>query len=56
MMFTGSGIRVAPVVEWDGKRMGKGAPGPVTKALAELLEQDMREGEGQLIPLPRYPG
>ncbi|MFQ6111327.1 MAG: aminotransferase class IV [Nitrospinota bacterium] len=52
MMFTGSGIRVAPIVEWDGKKIGKGVPGPVAKALAELLEEDMREGEGQLTPVP----
>ncbi len=54
MMFTGSGIRVAPIVEWDGKKIGKGFPGPVARALEKLLEQDMREGEGQLTPLPCY--
>ncbi|MFQ5895902.1 MAG: aminotransferase class IV [Nitrospinota bacterium] len=50
----GSSIAVAPVVEWDGAPIGDGKPGPVALALRELLEEDKRSGEGQLIPL-EYP-
>src|SRR6266478_5609795 len=33
MMLIGSSIKVAPVVEWDEKKIGDGRPGPVTKKL-----------------------
>jgi 4-amino-4-deoxychorismate lyase len=52
MMLIGSSIAVAPIVEWDGKPIGNGKPGPVTAALRELLEQDMQSGEGVLIDVP----
>ncbi|MBI4641922.1 MAG: D-amino-acid transaminase [Candidatus Tectomicrobia bacterium] len=54
MMFLGSTLRVTPIVEWDGKPIGDGKPGPIAKALLELLKQDLISGEGQLIPVP-YP-
>jgi len=44
MLLIGSSIKVAPIVEWDAKPVGDGKPGPVAKALRELLEQDMRSG------------
>jgi branched-subunit amino acid aminotransferase/4-amino-4-deoxychorismate lyase len=43
---------VAPIVEWDGKAIGDGTPGPVARALRELLEQDMRTGSDRLIDIP----
>ncbi len=49
MMLIGSSIYVAPVVEWDGQTIGDGKPGPVAKAMLELLQQDMESGEGRLI-------
>ncbi len=52
MMFVGSSIYVAPVVRWDDQVIGDGKPGPVTKAMRELLEEDMRSGEGMLIDVP----
>ncbi len=52
MMLIGSSIYVAPVVEWDGQTIGDGKPGPVAKAMLELLEQDMQSGEGRLIDIP----
>ena len=52
MMLLGSSVRVAPVVEWDGKPIGAGAPGPVARALRELLEQDMRTARERLIDVP----
>lgn len=51
MMLIGSSVKVAPIVEWDGKAIGDGKPGPVTKALRELLEEDMRSGD-RLIDIP----
>lgn len=52
MMLIGSSVKVAPIVEWDGTRLGDGTPGPVTAALRELLEQDMRSGRDRLTAVP----
>jgi 4-amino-4-deoxychorismate lyase len=49
MMLIGSSVMVAPVVEWDGKSIGDGRPGPVTRALRELLDEDMRSAPDRLI-------
>lgn len=54
MMLIGSSIYVAPVVEWDGKKIGDGKPGSVSKAMLKLLQQDMESGEGRLIDIPAY--
>jgi 4-amino-4-deoxychorismate lyase len=51
MMLIGSSIKVAPIVEWDGARIGDGVPGPVAKALVTLLEEDMRTGTGRISEL-----
>ncbi len=51
MMLLGSSIKVAPIVEWDKAPIHDGKPGPVTRALFELLEEDMRTGRGRLIDL-----
>ena len=52
MMLIGSSIRGAPIVEWDKAPIHDGKPGPVTRALFGLLEEDMRSGRGRLIDLP----
>jgi 4-amino-4-deoxychorismate lyase len=52
MMIIGSSVKVAPVTQWDGQPVGDGKPGPIAKALLELLEKDMREASDQLIPIP----
>jgi 4-amino-4-deoxychorismate lyase len=52
MMLLGSSIKAAPIVEWDGQPVGDGRPGPVAKALLELLETDMRQGRERLIDVP----
>ncbi|MBI3328935.1 MAG: D-amino-acid transaminase [Nitrospinae bacterium] len=52
MLLIGSSVKVAPITQWDGHPVGDGRPGPVAKALCELLEKDMREGTNQLIPVP----
>jgi 4-amino-4-deoxychorismate lyase len=51
MMLLGSSIKVAPVIQWDADRIGDGKPGPVSKALLRVLEEDMRSGD-RLIPVP----
>jgi len=52
MMLIGSSVKVAPVVEWDGKPIGDGKPGPVATALRELLHVDMRSARDRLIDVP----
>ncbi|PYN39868.1 MAG: hypothetical protein DMD95_23450 [Candidatus Rokuibacteriota bacterium] len=52
MMLIGSSIKVAPVVEWDQRPIGAGKPGPVARALRELLEADMRSARERLIDVP----
>jgi 4-amino-4-deoxychorismate lyase len=52
MMMLGSSIKVAPVVAWDGHPIGDGKPGPVSRALLELLDEDMRSGRDRLIDVP----
>jgi 4-amino-4-deoxychorismate lyase len=45
MLLLGSSVKVAPIVEWDGKPIGNGKPGPIAKALLNLMEEDMRSGD-----------
>jgi 4-amino-4-deoxychorismate lyase len=51
MLLLGSSIKVAPIVEWDGRPIGDGRPGPIARALLDLLETDMRTGD-RLIDVP----
>jgi 4-amino-4-deoxychorismate lyase len=51
MLLIGSSVRVAPIVEWDGRKIGDGTPGPAARALLELIEQDMRTGD-RLLDVP----
>jgi 4-amino-4-deoxychorismate lyase len=51
MVLLGSSIKVAPIVEWDGQPIGNGTPGPVSRALLDLLENDMRSSD-RLIEVP----
>jgi 4-amino-4-deoxychorismate lyase len=52
MLLVGSSVKVAPITQWDGHPVGNGKPGPIAKALLELIEADMLEGTDQLIPIP----
>jgi 4-amino-4-deoxychorismate lyase len=52
MLLIGSSVKVAPIIAWDGKAIGDGKPGPVARALRELLQDDMRAGQGRLIEVP----
>jgi 4-amino-4-deoxychorismate lyase len=56
MMLVGSSIKVAPVVQWDGKPIGNGKPGPVTQKLLQLWEEDTRYATDQLVPVPYAEG
>ena len=42
MLLLGSSVKVAPIVQWDEQIIGDGKPGPVSKALLQLLDEDMR--------------
>jgi 4-amino-4-deoxychorismate lyase len=52
MLLIGSSVQVAPIVEWDRKPIGDGKPGPLARALREMLQEDMRAGRGVLIDVP----
>ncbi len=54
MMFLGTSLRVVPIVMYDGQPIGEGRPGPVTRALGERLEEDMRHNENLLTPIPYH--
>jgi 4-amino-4-deoxychorismate lyase len=45
MLLLGSSIKVAPIAQWDDQTIGDGKPGPVSRALLLLLEEDMRSGD-----------
>jgi branched-chain amino acid aminotransferase len=51
VMLFGTSINVLPVVSFDGRTIGKGAPGPVCLKLLSLLWKDMRENEDLLTSL-----
>ena len=51
MLLLGSSVKIAPIVEWDGAPIGDGRPGPASRALLQLLEEDMRTGD-RLIDVP----
>ena len=51
MLLLGSSVKVAPIVEWDRQSIADGKPGPIAKALLNLLEEDMRAGD-RLIDVP----
>ena len=52
MMLIGSSIKIAPAVEWDGQKIGDGKPGPITKKLLEMWNEDARSATDQLVPVP----
>jgi 4-amino-4-deoxychorismate lyase len=51
MLLLGSSVKVVSIVQWDDRVIGDGKPGPVAKALLQLLEEDMRTGD-RLIDVP----
>ena len=56
MMLIGSSVKIAPVVQWDGRPVGEGKPGPISKKLLQLWREDVRSAIDQLIPVPYSAG
>jgi branched-subunit amino acid aminotransferase/4-amino-4-deoxychorismate lyase len=52
MMLIGSSIRVAPVVLWDGQKIGDGKSGPIAKKLLEMWNEDTSSAQDQLVTVP----
>ena len=52
MMLVGSSVKVAPVVEWDGRPIGDGRPGPIARKLLELWREDLQKATDQLVAVP----
>src|SRR5262245_9031185 len=52
MLLIGSSIKVAPVVEWDGQKIGDGKPGPITAKLLEMWNEDATSAQDQLVAVP----
>lgn len=52
IMLIGSSIKVAPVVKWDARQIGDGKPGPITKKLLEMWNEDTRSAKDQLVAVP----
>jgi len=52
MLLIGSSIKVAPVVEWDGQKIGDGKPGPITAKLLEMWNEDAASAQDQLVAVP----
>src|SRR5690242_14174441 len=53
MLLIGSSIKIAPVVQWDGKNIGAGKPGPIAKKILAMWNQDTLASD-QLVAVP-YP-
>ncbi|MCK4580700.1 MAG: aminotransferase class IV [Dehalococcoidia bacterium] len=54
MLILTSAFFVVPVVEYDGKAISAGRPGPVFHQLAGLIQKDKTENREVLTPIP-YP-
>jgi len=51
VLIFGTTPDVAPVVEWDGRPIGDGRPGPIARALNALLAQDIRDNAARQTPV-----
>jgi 4-amino-4-deoxychorismate lyase len=51
MMLIGSSIKVAPVVEWNGEKIGDGKPGPIAGKLLQMWNDDTLASD-QLVAVP----
>ena len=54
MMLIGSSIKVAPVVAWDGQKIGDGRPGPIAKKLLDMWNEDAKSAKDQLVSVPYH--
>lgn len=48
VFLTGTSLNILPVVQYDNRRIGTGAPGPVYAALTDLLLKDMTQNHAVL--------
>lgn len=51
VFLTGTSLNILPVVEYDGRKIGDGSPGPAFARLSELLRLDMHENKALLTPV-----
>lgn len=51
VLIFGTTVDILPVVEYDGKRIGDGRPGPVFKRLSALLAEDQKSNMEMLTPV-----
>ncbi|MDZ7697188.1 MAG: aminotransferase class IV [Deltaproteobacteria bacterium] len=51
IFMTGTSLNVLPVVEYDGRRIGDGKPGPVFEELTDLLIHDMTKNHERLTKI-----
>jgi branched-subunit amino acid aminotransferase/4-amino-4-deoxychorismate lyase len=51
IFLTGTSLDILPVVNYDGKSIGGGVPGPVYPRLLFLLRKDMTENQDLLTKL-----
>lgn len=51
VFLSGTSLDVLPVTEWDGRKVGDGMPGPVTKRLMELIRHDALYNEEVITDL-----
>ncbi len=51
LLVTGTTLDVVSIVEFEGRTIGAGAPGPVSRRLCELLERDIRENAAFQTPV-----
>ena len=51
VMLSGTTLDVLPVTTWDGRTVGDGRPGPVTRRLLELVRRDISENAEVLTDL-----
>nr|GLL46842.1 D-amino-acid transaminase, chloroplastic [Ipomoea trifida] len=53
MMLIGSGVLVRPVLQWDDQVIGDGKEGHVSRALLNLILEDMKSGPATVrVPVP----
>ncbi|AKJ64070.1 aminotransferase class IV [Kiritimatiella glycovorans] len=51
LLIVGTTPDILPVVEFEGRAIGGGVPGPLSVRLRELLERDIRENAGRRTPV-----
>ena len=51
VLILGTTVNVTAVVEYDGKPVGAGLPGPVYEKLSGLLMEDMTANSEMLTPV-----